>query len=319
MKQPLLSKNAARHTGSGLSLGGLVLVCVCFFLPFMKMCSDDFAPAQGHMLSIPPEGDVTNGEGALIEQPHLAVMGIVGLVLLVAALRPWRWGRVVAGVVLTLFLALVAVDAVLYIYHCGAESYQSSGDLNPEYFIFFAISAFYTLAFAMVGLLLLATLSRRHRWRRMIAIAVTVLCFAFLAMDSFLVGHNALTHNYLGIDPDESALFSVMICVIGALLACGTAFVVGRKSWRWRSANPWSGLLVCLFAVAHLLWWEWMLFHNSDEARYGMHLTALGFTAAAAGFWLLLLHHRSARRWTMLRWHRSRMRMYEHSKHQPTS
>ena len=52
-----------------------------------------------------------------------------------------------------------------------------------------------------------------------------------------------------------------------------------------------------------------MLF-RSDSARYGLHVTVAAFAAATAGFVLLLFHHRAARRWTLMRWHQSRLRAY---------
>ena len=285
-------------------MGGLVLVCVCFFLPFCRSCSDDFTPSQGHILSIPIGEDFS--DPVLADKPYLAAVALVGLAAAVAVLRRWRWGRVTAGVVLTLYLALILVDAALYAHACMGDSSWDNEGVRDLMAIFLSMSNPYLLAFALVGLLLLASLSRRRRWRRAMGKTFTVFCFAFLTTGAFLLGNHAL----MALDSDhEETLLYAMMCVIGVGVACGVWFVTSRKTWRWRSAILWTCLAVCLFNTAHILWWEWAFFRTND-ARYGLHLTTLGFVAATAGFWLQLLHLRATQHWTLIRWHASRMRSY---------
>jgi len=220
MKPPILSRTTTRRAGSGLSTGGLLLVCVCFFLPFCRGCSEDIVPAHENIVTI-------------------------------------------------------LVNA------------------NP-----------YLLAYALAGLLLLGAAPRRRRRRRVVGIIILILCFLFLVANVFLISYVAIPSWNLV----ETLFFPAILFVNGGLLAGVVIIVARRKAWRWRNIIPWSGLSVCLPATVYFLWWEWMV-----AARYGLHLTVLGFAAATAGFWLLLLHHRAARRWTLMRWHRSRLRTYHNS------
>ena len=301
MKPSILSRKTTRRAGSGLSIGGLLLVCVCFFLPFSRGCIR--VPAEGHLMAIPAWDDTL--DPVLVDNPHLPPLVFAGLVPLVAVLRRWRWGRVTATVVLMFYLALLAVDAAHYVYWLLDElsSHESGDDLRGIVTHYLSASTPYLLAFSLVGLVLLVSVSRRRRWRRVTGTAVMVCCLAYLAADSFLLGYQTLGAR------KDSLLFPAVLLVHAGLLAGGVLFIARRKAWRWRSIVPWSGLLASLFATGHFLWWEWLC-SNNDEALYGLHLTVLGFATATVGFLLLLLHHRSARRWTLMRWHRSRQRAY---------
>ena len=219
MKQPALSHTTTRCVGSGLSTGGLLLACVCFFLPLYRSCNSDVAPVDEDL------------------------------------------------------------DMIFTM-------------LNP-----------YLLAYALAGLLLLGAVLHRRRWRRVVGILILILCIVFLAANASLFSYAAIKKWELV----ETLWFPAILFVNAGLVGGSVLMIARRKAWRRRTVVPWSGLVVCLPATAWFVLWEVL---GSFDALYGMHLTVLGFATATAGFLLLLLHHRSARRWTRLRWHRSRLRAY---------
>jgi len=97
-KPSILASKATHHVGFGLAVVGLLLVCVCFFLPWDRRLGPDsqtyhdVAPADEALWMI-----------FLPFNPYLLAFALAGLLLLGAALGR-RWRRVVGGVVLILSL-----------------------------------------------------------------------------------------------------------------------------------------------------------------------------------------------------------------------